>query len=186
MVTRDDLADGGAAHVKATIEEICRACSATKVEVLVSDLGGSNDALNQVLSAHPDVFNHNLETVPRLYPSVRPAAVYDRSLRLLEKAGNYGPRPVTKSGLMLGLGESEAEVLDTMQDLRSSECDVLTLGQYLAPSKKHHPVDRYVRPEEFDRLAKAAEAMGFRGVASRPYARSSYNAEGLYENSRTT
>jgi len=184
MVTRDDLTDGGADHVSETIGAIRNACPATRIEVLISDLGGSGAALNRVLSARPDVLNHNLETIPRLYPSVRPAAVYDRSLKLLETAGNYGPRPVTKSGLMLGVGENEAEVLAAMQDLRSSGCDVLTLGQYLAPSRKHHPVDRYVPPAEFDRLAQAAEGMGFKGVASGPYVRSSYNAEALYQKSR--
>jgi len=180
MVTRDDLPDGGAVHVAASISRIRESCPPVGLEVLVSDLGGSDGALRTVLATGPDVLNHNLETVPRLYPVARPMADYDLSLRLLGRAGEYDPRPVTKSGLMLGFGETEDEVLGTMDDLRKVGCDVLTLGQYLAPSKQHHPVVRYVPPDEFDAFAAEAKAKGFKGVAAGPYVRSSFKAERLF------
>jgi len=180
MVTRDDLVDGGAAHVAATIEAIRKRHPNVGLEALVSDFGGSKTALRTVLASIPDVLNHNLETVPRLYPSVRPMANYRRSLILLESAGKMSPRPVTKSGLMLGFGETRDEVLRTMDDLRQVGCDALTLGQYLAPSKDHHPIVRYVPPEEFDALKEQAESRGFTGVASGPYVRSSFKAEDLF------
>jgi len=180
MVTRDDLAEGGAGHVAATIDAVRRARPSVGLEVLVSDFGGDREALGRILDARPDVLNHNMETVPRLYPAVRPMADYGRSLRILGIADRHKPRPVTKSGLMLGLGETQEEVLRTMDDLRRSGCDALTLGQYLAPSKHHHPVERYVPPDEFDALAEEARGRGFRGVASGPYVRSSFRAEQLY------
>lgn len=184
MVTRDDLMDGGAAHVAATIDTVRRTCPTVGLEVLVSDFGGDEDALNTVLRAGPNVLNHNLETIPRLYPSVRPMANYRQSLDLLGAADEFTYRPVTKSGLMLGLGETMDEVLSTLDDLRDVGCDALTLGQYLAPSGHHHPVVRYISPDEFDTLAEEAKVRGFKGVASGPYVRSSYNAEQLFRDSR--
>jgi lipoic acid synthetase len=156
------------------------ACPTVGLEVLVSDFDGNEDALDTVLRAAPDVFNHNLETIPRLYPAVRPMADYKRSLGLLRAADRFADRPVTKSGLMLGLGETMYEILDTLDDLRQVGCDALTMGQYLAPSKHHHPVIRYLPPAEFDTLAAEAKARGFKGVVSGPYVRSSFNAEQLF------
>ena len=180
MVTRDDLPDGGAGHVARTILAVKRECESTGVETLISDLGGDRDALLALLDAGPDVLNHNLETVPRLYPRVRPQADYGRSLELLARAAEYVPDMVTKSGLMLGLGETREELLSAMDDLRDAGCSLLTLGQYLAPSSQHCPVVRYVPPEEFAEYEAEALDRGFLGVASAPLVRSSYNAEGLY------
>ncbi|MCB2227979.1 MAG: lipoyl synthase [Desulfarculaceae bacterium] len=179
MVTRDDLPDGGAAHVAATIAALGQYLPGVGVEVLISDLGGDPEALATVLAAAPQVLNHNLETVPRLYEAVRPQADYGRSLELLSRASQAGH--VTKSGLMLGLGESEDEVLAALQDLRSVGCQILTLGQYLAPSARHYPVARYVPPEEFDHYRERALAMGFGAVASAPLVRSSYQAQAMYQ-----
>jgi lipoic acid synthetase len=148
-VTRDDLPEGGAAHFASTIEALHAAMPALKVEVLVSDFGGNMESVRTVAVAGPDVFSHNLETVSRLYAGVRPMADYRRSLDVLKKAGEISPHPVTKSGLMLGLGETRDEVIAAMRDLREAGCELLTLGQYLAPSDKHHPVVRFVTPEEF-------------------------------------
>lgn len=184
MVTRDDLRGGGAAHVATTIEAVRKKCPGVGLEVLVSDFGGSKAALHAVLASGPEVLNHNLETVPRLYPSVRPMANYRRSLMVLESAGRTIPRAVIKSGLMVGLGETRDEILQTMDDLRQVGCDALTLGQYLAPSRSHHPVVRYIPPEEFDALKDHALSRGFSGVASGPYVRSSYRAEQLFRESR--
>ena len=180
MVTRDDLTDGGAAHVAASIGQVRKICPSVGLEVLVSDFRGDDDALGAVLAAQPDVLNHNLETVPRLYPAVRPMADYALSLGRLGMAGRYSPRPATKSGLMLGLGETEDEVLKTMDDLREAGCDLLTLGQYLSPSEAHHPVERYIPPNEFDAFAAEARTRGFKGVAAGPYVRSSFKAEALF------
>jgi lipoic acid synthetase len=180
MVTRDDLPDGGAQHVARTIEAIREKRPGSGIEVLISDLGGNWAALKLVLAAMPDVVNHNLETVPRLYSQVRPQANYHRSLQLLGRARSHAPSLVTKSGLMLGLGEEKDEVLEVMGDLRQAGCNVLTLGQYLAPSERHHPVVRYVRPEEFAEYEAHALQRGFNGVASAPLVRSSYRADELY------
>lgn len=180
MVTRDDLKGGGAQQVAAAIRAVRRRCPGVGVEVLISDLGGNDSALERVLEVRPEVLNHNLETVSRLYAAVRPQADYRRSLDLLAKAAAHDPRPVIKSGLMLGLGENFGEVLYTMDDLRRAGCDLLTLGQYLAPSPGHHPVVRYVPPEEFAELEAEALARGFSGVAAGPYVRSSFKAEKLY------
>ncbi|UCG65821.1 MAG: lipoyl synthase [Deltaproteobacteria bacterium] len=180
MVTRDDLSDGGARHVARTIEIIHHKCPGVGVEILISDLGGNWRALDTVLAARPKVLNHNLETVPRLYPQVRPQADYQRSLDLLSRAHAHVPSLVTKSGLMLGLGETKEEVLTVMDDLREAGCHVITLGQYLAPSEQHHPVVRYIPPEEFAEYEAQALARGFFGTASAPLARSSYRAEELY------
>lgn len=179
MVTRDDLDDGGAAHVAAVVAAIRQASSGTAVEVLVSDFGGSERALDVVLDAAPDVFNHNLETVPRLYPLVRPGADYARSLRVLARAKERLGNVPTKSGLMLGLGETPDEVRSVMGDLRSVGCELLTLGQYLRPSAAHLPVAEFVAPAVFASLAREARRMGFAGVASAPFVRSSYHAGDL-------
>ena len=181
MVTRDDLPDGGARQVADTIAAIREACPGTLIEVLISDLKGDPGALDVVLDARPEVLNHNLETVPRLYPTVRPQAIYRRSLELIARVRAAPARPVTKSGLMVGLGETLEELRVVLHDLRDAGCDLLTLGQYLAPSDRHHPVVRFVPPDEFDQLAGDAERMGFKAWASGPYVRSSYHAAELYQ-----
>ncbi len=179
-VTRDDLADGGAAHFARTIECLHGAGDGLTVEVLVPDFGGSAESLRTVVAARPEVVNHNLETVPRLYPEVRPEADYARSLELLRLVKKLDDGIVTKSGLMLGLGETRPEVLRVMADLRDAGCDLLTLGQYLAPSAGHHPVVGYVTPDEFREYEDTGREMGFRGVASAPLVRSSFDADRLY------
>ncbi len=179
-VTRDDLEDGGADLFARTIEEIRRGGAGTLVEVLIPDFQGDGRALARVLEARPDVLNHNLETVPRLYPSVRPGALYRRSLELLERAGKWHPAIRTKSGLMLGLGESREEIEGTLRNLRAAGCSLLTLGQYLQPSRKHLPVHRFVPPEEFESWRETALHLGFSEVASGPFVRSSYRAEAFF------
>ncbi|KAF0208519.1 MAG: lipoic acid [Actinobacteria bacterium] len=175
-VTRDDLPDGGAAHFVAVIEAVRDASPGTRIEVLTSDFGGNLESVDTVAAALPDVFNHNIETVPRLYESVRPGAEYARSLRVLARVKEQHPGMPTKSGLMLGLGETHEEVVTVMRDLREAGCEMLTLGQYLRPSSKHLPVAEFVPPAEFDALALEAEALGFSAVASAPFVRSSYHA----------
>jgi lipoic acid synthetase len=167
-VTRDDLPDGGAHVFAETIAGIRRLSPATGVEVLIPDLRGDWDALAAILAAGPDILNHNLETVPRLYPGVRPQALYERSLELLRRAKAGAPNGVTKSGLMAGLGEEPDELRAVIGDLRAVGCDILTLGQYLRPSAKHLPVARFYPPAEFEELARAARAMGFRHVEAAP------------------
>jgi len=183
-VTRDDLPDGGAAHFARAIALLKKMNKRLTVEVLIPDFGGSLDSLRTVVNAHPDVLNHNLETVPRLYPEVRPKANFQRSLRLLKQAKELGSSLITKSGVMGGLGESKDELLQTMTELRAADCDLLTIGQYLPPSSAHHPVMRYVPPEEFLEYERLGRAMGFVDVASAPLVRSSYNAERLYEEAK--
>lgn len=178
-VTRDDLPDGGAGHFARVIRELKDKSPDTDVEVLIPDFLGSEKALRTVLDAEPDVLNHNLETVPRLYPEVRPEADYRRSLDLLRRAKDTAPKALTKSGIMLGLGEREDEVTAVLEDLRAVGCDIITIGQYLAPSKGHHPVVKYVYPEVFDRMRDRALKMGFRAAASAPFVRSSYHAAEL-------
>ncbi len=180
-VTRDDLPDGGAGFFAETIKEVRATSPDALIEVLIPDFQGDASALRTVIAARPDVLNHNLETVPRLYPPVRPGAIYLRSLELLRKAGSYDPSIFTKSGLMLGLGELPEEVRRTLLDLRDAGCTMLTLGQYLQPSKAHIEVARYLPPEEFDRWREAALTMGFTRVASGPFVRSSYHAKDLYQ-----
>lgn len=174
-VTRDDLPDGGAEHFRRCILAV-RARTGAVVEVLTPDFLGDLRAVDTVLSARPEVFNHNLETVPRLYRKVRGRAAYQRSLDVLHHVKRRRPEIVTKSGLMLGLGETLEELFEVFSDLRAVGCDTLTLGQYLAPTLKHIPVVRYVPPEEFDRLGELARRLGFRHVASGPFVRSSYHA----------
>ena len=175
-VDRDDLADGGAAHFAATIAAIRTKAPATTVEVLTPDFLRKEGALDIVVAARPDVFNHNLETVPSLYREIRPGALYDHSLRLLERAKELDGATFTKSGIMVGLGETTAEVLALMDDLRAAQVDFLTIGQYLQPTRKHAAIDRFVPPEEFDALRAAGEAKGFLLVAASPLTRSSYHA----------
>ena len=181
-VTRDDLADGGAGHFAMTVTAIRRRLPSAKVEVLTPDFNGDSAALKTVLDAGPDVFNHNIETVPRLYSQVRPEADYERSLRVLNEAGRIAPGILIKSGLMLGLGETIDEVLDVLGDLRANGCDFVTIGQYLRPSRNNLPVVEYITPEAFDGLRLSALALGFRYVASGPLVRSSMNAEEMFEN----
>jgi lipoic acid synthetase len=175
-VNRDDLPDGGAAHFAATARAIKGLLPACRVEVLVPDFQGAVDAVGVVTASPIDVFNHNVETVPRLYSRVRPGARYARSLVVLEAARRSRDDLVTKAGLMLGLGEEEHELMSVFSDLRRSGCDVLTLGQYLRPSADHLPVERYVTPQEFAELGRRARGMGFRHVESGPLVRSSYHA----------
>jgi lipoic acid synthetase len=176
-VTRDDLPDGGAAHFAAAIGEIRRRLPEAEIEVLIPDFQGDPAALAAVLAARPNVLNHNIETVPRLYPRVRPQADYRRSLELLGRSGALAPSIPTKSGLMLGLGETPEELRQTLLDLCEAGCRILTLGQYLQPSPEHLPVEAYVPPEEFEKWRKAALEMGFAEVASAPFVRSSYHAK---------
>ena len=183
-VTRDDLPDGGAEHFAKTIRWIRDRCSGARVEVLVPDFEGDKAALEKVCDAAPDVFNHNVETVPRLYAKVRPEADYRRSLDVLAYASGRGLP--TKSGMMLGLGETNHEIWETLVDLRRAGCEYLTLGQYLAPSSGHLPVHRYVTPEEFKRWGETARAMGFQEVASAPLVRSSYRAAQMFEQDTST
>lgn len=177
-VARDDLPDGGAAHFQRTIEAVRARNPGIVIEVLTPDFNDQDAAIDAVLAARPQVFNHNLETVRRLTPTVRHRATYDRSLNVLRKARAHGSRRLhTKSGLMLGLGETEPEVLTALRDLRAVGCDILTLGQYLQPTRTHLPVVEFVPPERFDRLGAAARDLGFIHVASGPKVRSSYHAE---------
>ena len=176
MVTRDDLADGAAGHIAATIRAIRAVSPKTIIEVLISDLNGKEEALAEVMEAYPHILNHNVETVERLTPMVRFGAQYRRSLQVLERALKMSPGlVVTKSGIMLGLGETRAEIEQTMDDLLGVGVSVLTMGQYLRPSVKHLPVIRYVHPEEFDELREIALRKGFRHVASGPLIRSSHH-----------
>lgn len=179
-VTRDDLSDGGATHFARTIRRLRAEDRALTVEVLVSDFAGSPEAVRLVVDACPDVINHNLETVPRLYPEVRPKADYKRSLELLRLVKELDGRIITKSGLMVGLGETRDEMLRVMDDLREVDCGLLTIGQYLAPSSEHHPVVRFVSPDEFSEYERIGQEMGFRAVASAPLVRSSFDAAHLY------
>jgi lipoyl synthase len=186
QVCRDDLEDGGAAHLAETVREIRARSPSTLVELLIGDLGGSDAGLSTILIDPPDVLAHNLETVRRISPGVRDRrAGYERSLRVLELARALGPdRLVTKSSIMLGLGEDDAELTQAMADLRASRVDLLTLGQYLRPSPSHVPVQRYVPPEEFARWKAAGLGLGFAGVEAGPLVRSSYYAEELYRRAR--
>ncbi|MFQ5581991.1 MAG: lipoyl synthase [Mariprofundaceae bacterium] len=181
-VDRDDLEDGGAAHYSATIRAVKKRSPEVTIEVLTPDFQRKPDScLDTVIAAGPDIFNHNLETVPRLYRSVRPGARYFTSLRLLQRAKELDPAVVTKSGIMVGLGEERDEVLQVLDDLREADIDILTIGQYLRPSAKHHPVMKYWPPEAFDELKYLAEKKGFGIVASGPLVRSSFHAEDVFK-----
>jgi lipoic acid synthetase len=180
-VTRDDLQDGGASHYAEAIRAIRALDPGVKIEVLIPDLKGDRTALETVLKEQPDVLNHNVETVPRLYPQVRPQADYKGSLELIRRAKEIGPSLLTKSGFMLGLGETQEEVLNLLTDLREVGCDFLTIGQYLQPRSDRLPVVRYVPPEEFEEYRETARGMGFKGVASGPFVRSSFHASQMFE-----
>ena len=184
-VTRDDLNDGGATHFAATIQAVRERNPQTLIEVLIPDLQGDPEALKTVLTSGPDVLNHNLETVARLYAEVRPEANYQRSLEVLGLCKTLAPGVVTKSGIMVGLGETAGELSQLFADLRQARCDILTIGQYLQPSKAHLPVARYIPPEEFAVMAHEAQALGFKAVAADPFVRSSYQAQTLYQQAST-
>lgn len=175
-VDRDDLEDGGAQHFAQTITAIRKATPQTTIEVLTPDFLRKEGALEKVVEARPDVYNHNLETVPRLYAEVRPGARYFHSLRLLQRVKDLDPSLFTKSGIMVGLGEDKGEVYQVMDDLRAANVDFMTIGQYLQPTPKHHVLDRFVTPDEFEDYAKMARGKGFLMVASSPLTRSSYHA----------
>jgi lipoic acid synthetase len=184
-VDRDDLEDGGAEHFAKVIAEIRRESPTTTIEILTPDFKGRDGAIETVVAARPDVFNHNLETVPRLYPTIRPGARYFTSLELLHRVKRIDPTMFTKSGLMVGLGETREEVGQVMDDLRAADVDFLTIGQYLQPTRKHAPVDRFVTPEEFEGYANMARGKGFLLVASTPLTRSSYHAGDDFARLRT-
>ncbi len=179
-VTRDDLPDGGAGHFVAAIAAIHERGKCL-VEVLTPDFQGCDEPIAAVAHARPDIYNHNIETVERICPSIRPQADYRRSLRVLERVKQVAPDGITKSGLMLGLGETRGEVRECLRDLLEVGCEILTIGQYLAPSPDHAPVVRYVPPEEFAEIGDEARRMGFRAVASAPFVRSSYCAEEVFQ-----
>jgi len=183
-VTRDDLPDGGAGHFSEVIEQIRKINFKTRVEVLVPDFNGDKTSVETVTKAIPDVFNHNIETVPRLYPEVRAQADYTRSLSLFGMVKSLAADMITKSGIMLGLGETETEIEQTLLDLFNSKCDILTIGQYLAPSDKHYPIIQYITPEKFKKWEKVALDMGFSAVTSGPFVRSSYHALETFETAR--
>ncbi|KNF07538.1 lipoyl synthase LipA [Gottschalkia purinilytica] len=179
-VTRDDLPDGGASHFAETIKAIRRIKKDIIIEVLIPDLLGDIDALKIVVDAKPEILNHNIETVPRLYPDVRPMAIYQRSLDVLKNVKVLDPTVLTKSGIMVGLGEKEDEVIEVFKDLRQVDCDFLTVGQYLQPSEKHYQLKEYVTPETFEMYKEEATKLGFKFVASSPLVRSSYKAADMF------
>ena len=180
-VDRDDLYDGGADHFVTTITDIRKYSPNTSIEILTPDFLKKNGALEKVINAKPDVFNHNLETVPRLYPTVRPGARYFHSLSLLAKVKEVDPNIFTKSGIMVGLGESQNEIYQVMDDMRSADIDFLTIGQYLQPTIKHHKVEKFVHPDEFEKYKKVALSKGFLLVSSSPFTRSSFHASEDFE-----
>jgi lipoic acid synthetase len=180
-VNRDDLPDGGASQFVNCIEAVRALSPNTTIEVLIPDLCGNWEALETILRANPEVMNHNTETIPRLYRRVRPQGNYDRTLELLRRSRQFAPHIYTKSGIMVGLGETDKEVRQVMQDLRSVDCDILTIGQYLQPSQKHLGVQEFVTPEQFDAWREFGESIGFLQVVSSPLTRSSYHAEQVRE-----
>ncbi len=184
-VNRDEMADGGAGHWAATVGAVRAALPQARVEVLTPDFRGAAGALYTVLEAGPHVFNHNMETVPRLYRHVRPQANYRQSLEVLARAKAHSPNVLTKSGLMLGLGEERVEVERLLQDLREAACDVVTIGQYLQPTRRNLPVTRYLDPAEFAHYCEFGMALGFRNVFSGPLVRSSYMADAAFESAVT-
>ena len=176
-VTRDDLADGGAAQFVKSIEAAKRISKGIKVEVLIPDFGAYMKSVERVVKAGPDIFSHNIETVKRLYPAVRPVSDYSRSLRILSYAKEIAPDIVTKSAILVGLGEQRQEVIETMEDLNTAGCSIVTLGQYLRPGHENLPVKKFITPEEFEHYKKAGERMGFKYVSAGPFVRSSYLAD---------
>ncbi len=183
-VNRDELPDGGARHFAKTIEAVRRRLPLAKIEVLTPDFKGDRAALQTVLDARPDTFNHNMESVERLYPRVRPQAGYQQSLDVLKGARRHAPEILTKSGFMVGLGERADEVERLLEDLRRAEVDVVTIGQYLQPTRKHLPVEEYIHPDQFDRYREYGERIGFRAVFSGPLVRSSFMAEMIHEQAK--
>jgi len=181
-VTRDDLTDGGAEYFAKTIIEIKKQLPQSTIEVLIPDFKGSKEALQKVMDAQPEVINHNIETIPRLYSLVRPQAIYKRSLELLKQVKSYSKDIFTKSGIMLGLGEREEEIIESMDDLRKVDCDILTIGQYLRPSPHHLKVQEYIHPDKFEEYRKIGLSLGFKAVASAPLVRSSYHAGEILKN----
>jgi lipoic acid synthetase len=179
-VNRDELPDGGAAHFARTIAAVRRRLPEARVEALTPDFKGDRHALHTVLDSKPDTFNHNVETVPRLYGRVRPQALYDQSLRVLQHTREYAPGVLTKSGFMVGLGEQRAEVMSLLEDLRTHHVDVVTIGQYLQPTRNHLPVIEYVHPNIFDEYKSFAEGLGFKAVFAGPMVRSSYMADAVH------
>jgi lipoic acid synthetase len=179
-VTRDDLPDGGAGQFVETIKAIHTLLKGTTIEILIPDMKGQPEALVEIIQAKPNIINHNIETVPRLYKTIRPQALYARSLQVLERIKLWGNGILSKSGLMMGLGETFEECVEVLHDLRKVNCDIVTLGQYLSPSKDHIPIDRFVHPDEFKRLEKIGSEMGFLSVSAGPLVRSSYNASHIY------
>jgi len=179
-VTRDDLADGGASQFVRVIKKLREYEDGIVVEALIPDFCGSSSPLMAVVESGPQVINHNIETVPRLYPDVRPLAYYKRSLELLSEVKRMDPTTITKSGLMLGLGETKDEVINVMSNLRKANCDMVTIGQYLRPSMQHHPVVAFVTPKEFSEYEQIGMEMGFSGIVSAPLVRSSFRAQELY------
>lgn len=180
-VTRDDLPDGGAYIFVRTVKEIRQKVPHVRIELLIPDFQGNKDALKRIVEVQPNVLNHNVETVPRLYATVRPEAIYSRSINLIKQVITYHPGVITKSGLMLGLGELPEEIHNTLQDLLEAGCQLLTLGQYLRPTNAHLPIERFIPPKEFDSWRKTALKMGFVEVISGPFVRSSYHAKKLYQ-----
>jgi lipoic acid synthetase len=183
-VTRDDLSDGGASSFAKTIQAIRASNPETKIEVLIPDFKGDQNSLEAVLKERPEILNHNVETIPRLYPGVRPLASYQRSLNLLKTSKHDYPGIATKSGLMLGFGENWEEVLEVLRDLKEAGCDFLTIGQYLQPRQDRLPVVRFIPPEEFEEYKRVGKTMGFRAVASGPFVRSSFHAAQMFETSK--
>lgn len=183
-VTRDDLPDGGAGHFARVMEEIRKIDSKVIIEVLIPDFRGDVEALAKVIDAKPEIINHNIETVPRLYADVRPMAAYQRSVDLLRNVKKQDSNILTKSGIMVGLGEKEEEVIGVLKDLRQAGCNLLTIGQYLPPSQSHHPLVEYIHPNIFEKYQKIGMELGFDHVASGPLVRSSYHADQAYQSSQ--
>lgn len=185
-VTRDDLADGGANHFAAVVQAVRQQKPDVSIELLIPDMGGDAEALTVIAKASPDVLNHNMETVPSLYGKVRPQANYQRSIELFKFVKSVNPKLITKSGMMLGLGEKAEDVIGVMQDLHNAGCEILTLGQYLRPSSEHIPMERYITPEEFEKYRQEGLAIGFRAVVANPLVRSSYYAREAYREALAT
>jgi lipoic acid synthetase len=179
-VTRDDLPDGGARYFSDMIQLIRKECKGVKIEILIPDFKGVKSSIDHVVLSAPEVLNHNVETIPRLYPNVRPEGDYNRSLELIKRVKDKDSAIITKSGLMVGLGESKKEVISVLHDLHKARCDTLTIGQYLCPSKKHYPVSEYIKPQIFDEYKEVALKIGFKSVVSSPFARSSFMAKTSY------
>ncbi len=183
-VTRDDLDDSGSGIFAETVREIKRVNPECRVELLISDLNGSLDALKTIIDSNPQVIGHNVEVIKRIFPVLRPQGNYERTIKLLENIKKHNPKIITKSGFMVGLGENEKEIIQTMKDIRSADCDIITIGQYLAPSFKHAPVSKFYSAEEFSFFKEVGESLGFKYIQSDSLVRSSFNASASYEKAR--